>query len=172
MTSQTRTYRFSWRRTIAGAVSGGALAVGLLAGSGAPAAWADDTDTTTQAEAPPTTAEQVLAIIESEYDTGAGGGQVSNLIHEVMKLRAMGFYPSPANKQAIVAALDYRPNEGPLVKALQETVAYQRKIQAQMAAMGSQQNPLVLGTSQLPQGQAPAPANPGTAGATVSQPAG
>jgi len=48
----------------------------------------------------------VLAIIESEYDTGAGGGQVSNLIHEVMKLRAMGFYPSPANiRERIDAAV-------------------------------------------------------------------
>src|SRR5690242_3503474 len=119
LTGETSGFGSGWRR----AVAGGALAVGLLVGFGAPVALADDDDPTTQADAPPPmTADQVLAIIQSDYDTGAGGGQLSNLIHEVLSLRAQGFYPSNANKQAIVAALDHRPNQAPLVKALQQTV--------------------------------------------------
>ena len=37
------------------------------------------------------TADEALAIIAKEYDMGAGGGQLSNLIHEVLTLRAQGF---------------------------------------------------------------------------------
>ena len=40
---------------------------------------------------PDMTADQALAIIDADYDTGAGGGQLSNLIHQVMKLRSQGF---------------------------------------------------------------------------------
>ena len=80
------------------------------------------------------TADQALAIIDSDYDLGAGGGQLSNLIHEVLVLRAQGFKPSNANKLAIEEALEHRPNQTPLVEALKETLAYQRKMQAQAAA--------------------------------------
>ena len=37
------------------------------------------------------TADQALSIIATDYDTGAGGGQLSNLVHQVMKLRSQGF---------------------------------------------------------------------------------
>ena len=168
-----------WRRTVAGTLASSAVALGLVAGFGAPTALADDGDPTPQADAPPAmTADQVLAIIAKDYDTGAGGGQLSNLIHSVLKLRAQGFYPSNANKQAIVKALDYRPNQAPLVAALQETLAYQNKVKAQMAASGQQPNPIVMGVNQLPPGQQPTPANPGNAGAfiggglPISQPVG
>ena len=50
-----------------------------------------------------------------------------------------GFKPSNANKVAIQEALDKRPNQAPLVEALKETVAYQRRIQAQAAAQQQQQ---------------------------------
>ena len=118
-------------RAVKGAVASSAMAIGLLMGVGAPAALADPATPSTETETPPAmTADEALAIIDKDYDTGAGGGQVSNLIHDVMKLRALGFKPSNANKEAITKALDYRPNEVPLIQALQETLAYQRKMQA------------------------------------------
>ena len=136
MTSQN-----GWRR-LAGALAGGAVAGALIVGIGAPTALAapgDDDTTATDAPAAPTmTAEQALAIIQQDYDLGAGGGQLSNLIHEVLVLRNLGFKPSKANQTAIVEALEKRPNQAPLIEALKETVAYQRRIQAQAAgATGS-----------------------------------
>jgi len=38
----------------------------------------------------------VLDDIGAQYDTGAGGGQVSELIHVALKMRALGFVPSRA----------------------------------------------------------------------------
>jgi len=152
MTSQTVTIR--WRRTVRGAAIG-TLAAGLMVGFGSPAALADPETTTpvapsptAQADTPPTTAGDVLAIIAADYDLGAGGGQVSNLIRDVMTLRAQGFYPSNSNKQALEKALDYRPNQGPLVEALQETLAYQRKVQSQMSGQSSTQPGLGIGINQ------------------------
>ena len=49
-------------------------------------------------EAPPQTADEVLAIIYRDYDAGSGGGQLSNLIHSVMQMRSQGFKPSKANR--------------------------------------------------------------------------
>ena len=74
----------------------------------------------------------MLAIIYRDYDVGSGGGQLSNLIHSVMQMRSQGFKPSKANRDAIVEALDHRPNQGPLVQALKETLAYQQKQKEQM----------------------------------------
>ncbi|OBB04765.1 hypothetical protein A5662_11150 [Mycobacteriaceae bacterium 1482268.1] len=135
MTSQNR-----WRR-VAGVVAGSAIAGVLLAGIGAPnvfAAPADDNATDTEAPAPTMTGEQALAIIQQDYDLGAGGGQLSTLVHEVLVLRNLGFKPSNANKTAIVEALDKRPNQAPLVEALKATVAHQRKLQAQQQAQQQQ----------------------------------
>jgi hypothetical protein len=56
----------------------------------------------------------------------------------VLVLRNLGFRPSNANKLAIQDALDHRPNQAPLVAALKETVAYQRKLQAQAVAQQQQ----------------------------------
>ncbi len=53
-----------------------------------------------------------------------------------MALRAQGFRPSNANRQAIEAALEHRPHQTPLIEALKETLAYQRKLQAQAAMAG------------------------------------
>ncbi|WP_232425766.1 hypothetical protein [Mycobacterium sp. JS623] len=103
------------------------------------------------------TADQVLAIIDQDYDTGAGGGQLSTLIHDVLKLRAQGFMPSNANKDAIVKALDYRPNQQPLIDALKETLAYQHKMQAlQKNANNPQQPGYNVGIGQPPAGMGPA----------------
>lgn len=130
-----------WRR-VAGALAGSAIAGALIAGFGSPTAWsapADDQTTNTEAPAvPEMTADQAIAIIDKEYDTGSGGGQLSNLVHQVLALRNAGYKPSNANKEAIVAALDKRPNQAPLVDALRETIAYQQRIMTQAQAQQQQ----------------------------------
>lgn len=135
MTSQN-----GWRR-VAGALAGGAIAGALIVGVGTPTALAVPADDSTDTEAPaqPTmTGEQALAIIQQDYDLGAGGGQLSNFVHEVLVLRNLGFRPSKANQAAIVEALEKRPNQAPLLEALKATVAYQRRIQAQAQAQQAQ----------------------------------
>lgn len=152
MTSQTRR-NTGWLRTATGALATGALAAGLMAAVGGPVAWADpassDASSTEGAAPPPMTADQALAMIDSEYDTGSGGGQLSNLIHEVLKLRAQGYMPSKGNREAIEAALDKRPNQAPLIEALNETLVYQHRNQMRAAAQAPQQAnvnpPLILG---------------------------
>ena len=137
MTSQN-----GWRR-VAGALAGSAIAGALIVGVATPTALAvpgDDGTTDTDAPATPTmTGDEALAIIQRDYDLGAGGGQLSQLIHEVLVLRNLGFKPSNANKVAIQKALDHRPNQAPLIAALKSTIAYQRKIQAQSVAQQQQQ---------------------------------
>jgi hypothetical protein len=170
MTSHTGKNRSAWRRAVTGAVAGGALAVGLMVGLGAVTALAEPADPTTQTDTPPTmTADEALAIIATDYDMGAGGGQLSNLIHEVLVLRAQGFYPSNSNKQAIEKALDYRPNQKPLIDALQDTLAYQRKLQAQSLMQGQQQqSPFVMGINQPPPGIPQDPTEPNNGGVFIS----
>lgn len=103
-----------WRRALTGAVASGALAAGMLIG--APAAQADIVDQ-----------------IGLKYMQGAGGGQVSTLVQDVIRLRSQGFRPSKGNLDALQAGWDFLPNQAKLVAALQQTEAYQRKIQAQSA---------------------------------------
>ncbi|ART69656.1 hypothetical protein BTO20_14580 [Mycobacterium dioxanotrophicus] len=173
MTSQTSGNR--WRVAVTGAVAGSALAAGLLAGVGAPIALADpaadaNANAAATADAPPAapemTADEALAIIDKEYDTGAGGGQISQLIHSILQLRAQGFKPSNGNREAIVAALDKRPNQTPLIDALKNTLAYQRKLQAR--ANGSQSSGgISAGINQTGPGQVPIPGAPGTPGISL-----
>ena len=150
-----------WHRLV-GALAASAIAGTLFVGIGAPTAIAapgDDETTDTEAPAEPAmTGDQALAIIQQDYDLGAGGGQLSNFVHEVLVLRNLGFRPSKANQKAIVEALEKRPNQAPLLEALKATVAYQRKLQAQQAAQMEQgANP------GFAIGGAPAPFNqPGT----------
>ena len=108
-----------WRRAFTGAVASGAVATGLLLGMGVGTAHAD-----------------VLDDIDAEYDTGAGGGQISNLIHSAMKLRSLGFVPSKGNVTDLEAALDKRPNQSPLIEALEQTVEYQKRNQARRRRPG------------------------------------
>ena len=150
------------------AVVSSAMAATLLTGFGAATALAEPGDSCTGAEcakndpatpnaqtgpAPAMTADQVLAIIDQDYDTGAGGGQLSTLIHDVLKLRALGFKPSNANKDAIVKALGYRPNQQPLIDALKETLAYQHRLQAIQANSNNPSQPgYNFGIGQAPPG--------------------
>ena len=164
MTSQN-----GWRR-LAGALAGTAIAGALIVGFGPPTAMSAPGDDTTETETPATptmTGDEALAIIQQDYDMGAGGGQLSNLVHEVLVLRNLGFMPSNANKVAIQEALDKRPNQGPLVAALKATIAYQRKIQAQSAAQQQQQQGAQPGFAI---GGAPAPFDQG--GAIMGGPGG
>lgn len=165
MTSQTSRPSV-WRRAAVGAVASGALVAGLLVGT--PVAWSDP-----EAPADPASpitpgpadrgspitpggsaaaagaqpgemsADEALSIIASSYDTGAGGGKLSQLIHSVLKLRAQGFYPSQGNRDAIVAALDKRPNQAPLIAALENTLSFQRRNQQRGMAAGNQGSPSI-----------------------------
>jgi hypothetical protein len=151
MTSQNR------RRRVVGALACGVVAGALFAGIGAPTAIAAPGDDTTDTEAPKMTGEQALAIIQQDYDLGAGGGQLSNYVHEVLALRDLGFRPSKANQTAIAEALEKRPNQAPLVEALKATVSYQRRIQAQAQAQQQGQ-----GGNGFSIGGAPAPFDQGS----------
>ncbi len=110
------------------------------------------------------TADEVLTIIATEYDTGAGGGKLSNLIHDVLTLRAQGFKASNANKIAIEEALEKRPNQTPLIEALEQTLAYQLTQKARQAAAGTPPGGFVAGINQLPPGQTPDPTDPDNTG--------
>jgi hypothetical protein len=172
MTSQTSGNR--WRRAVTGTVAGSALAAGLLAGVGAPTALADpaadaNANAAAAADAPPApemTADEALAVIDKEYDTGSGGGQISTLIHSILLLRSQGFKPSNANRDAIVAALDKRPNQTPLIDALKNTLAYQRKLQARANGAASSGG-ISAGINQTGPGQVPIPGSPQTPGVSL-----
>ena len=68
-------------------------------------------------------------------------------------------------RQAIAKALDKRPNQAPLIEALKETLAYQRKLQAQTQNADSPSQPgFNLGQTPLPPGVPPDPGNPNNTG--------
>lgn len=164
MASQASRSRAGWRR----AVAGSALAVGLLVGAGAPTAFAVPTTGSDEPPAPKMSTDQAIAIVAQDYDTGAGGGQISQLIHEVLVLRSQGYRPSKANGKAISEALDKRPNQTPLVEALKNTIANQRKQQGRANSQIPQQGGFDPGVGQFPEGIAPIPggagAQPGPSG--------
>jgi hypothetical protein len=177
MTSETGKERIVWRRAVIGGVASGVLVAGLMAGFAAPTAFAEPaepTDTRAPGEsctgedcakpvageaveaAPTMSADQVLSIIHTEYAQGDGGGQISKLIDDAMTLRALGFKPSNANAAALAEALDHRPNQVPLVEALKDTIAYQRKLKAQMENNATGQQPgYTFGVGQAPPGMGP-----------------
>lgn len=74
----------------------------------------------------------VLDDLAAQYSTGAGAGQVANLLGDALNLRQQGFAPKPADLAAVKAALDKRPNQAPLLSALATTVAHQKKRQSQL----------------------------------------
>jgi hypothetical protein len=177
MTLQTGKNRYDWRRVLVGGVASGAMAASLLTGFGVSTAFAqpaEPTDTRAPGEsctgadcakpvageaaeaAPTMSADQVLSIIHTEYSQGDGGGQISKLIDDAMTLRALGFKPSNSNAAALVEALDHRPNQVPLVEALKDTIAYQRKLKAQMENNATGQQPgFNMGVGQPPPGMGP-----------------
>lgn len=130
-------------RAVTGAVAGTMVAAGLVFG---PAATAH---------------ADVLDDLAEQYAVGSGGGQLSNLLKLSLKLRALGFKPSKANLAEITEAMEYRPNQNPLIEALKDTIAYQQKIKAQMEILRQyQQNQNAANSAVMGAGQMPADSNP------------
>jgi hypothetical protein len=131
-----------WRRAAVAGVASAGMTVSLALGSlgfGTATANAD-----------------VLDDLAQQYSTGAGAGQVANLLRTSLQLRAQGFKPKPTDYAAIKAAMDRNANQAPLIEALQGAVANQLKQQRQMGGKGGQ-SPIVLGTTADPNW---APGNP------------
>ncbi len=143
-------------------ITGAVVAVGLVFGPAAPAS------------------ADVLDDLADDYAVGSGGGQLSNLLRTSLKLRALGFKPSKSNLAEIANAMDYRPNQNPLISALKDTIAYQQKIRAQMQILQQYQqqqngaNNAVMGAGQMPgdsnPAQVPGAAAPGAAAPGAAQP--
>lgn len=132
MTTENAATGISLRRWTAGALVGVAAAAGLGTGL-APMASAEPENSSQEQPAQRVSPDQVLQMISEQYQTGSGGGQVSKLIEQVMTLRQRGVRPSAANSQALLDGLNARPNQKPLIEALQATLTYQRRILQQSA---------------------------------------
>lgn len=129
--------RGAWRRGVLTGIASVTVAVGMVFGSTG-VAHAD-----------------VLDDLAEQYAIGASGGQLSKLLKVSLKLRAMGYKPSQKYLDQLTAAMEYRPNQNPLIEALKNTIAYQAKIKAQMdvlQAAQSQQNAsgAAMGAGQMP----------------------
>jgi hypothetical protein len=114
------------------------------------------------ATATPATGD-VLDQLADEYAVGAGGGQLSNLLKLSLKLRSMGFKPSRQYLDELKAAMEYRPNQLPLIDALKDTIAYQQKLKAQMEILSNAQSQQGAATGA---GAAPGPGSPASVVAT------
>ena len=137
------------------ALEGGATAGGATAAATATAATGGD----------------VLDQLAEEYAVGAGGGQLSNLLRMSLKLRAMGFKPSRPYLEEISTAMKYRPNQGPLISALKNTIAYQQKIRAQTQVLQQAQSQQGANSAVMGAGQMPGDSNPGAPAAPAPAPA-
>ena len=143
--------RHPWRRGVLNSIAGVAVAVGMVFGS------------TGIAQA------DVLDELADQYAIGSGGGQLSNLLKVSLKLRAMGYKPSKAYLDEIAAAMDYRPNQNPLINALKDTIAYQAKIKAQTEMLQKAQSQQNANSAVMGSGQMPSDGNPGGMTAGGSQ---
>ena len=111
-----------WRRGVLTGIASVTVAVGMVFGS------------TGVAQA------DVLDDLAEQYAIGASGGQLSKLLKVSLKLRAMGYKPSQKYLDQLTEAMEYRPNQNPLIEALKNTIAYQAKIKAQMEVMQAAQS--------------------------------
>lgn len=121
--------------------------------------------------APAAASGDVLDQLAQEYAVGAGGGQLSNLLRMSLKLRAMGFKPSKANLAEISQAMNYRPNQIPLIEALKDSIAYQQKVKAQMEILQQYQQRQGANSAVMGAGQMPGDSNPGAPPAAAAAPA-
>jgi hypothetical protein len=119
------------KKTAAAGFASTGMAVALMLGFGPAIAHAD-----------------VLDDVAGEYASGAGGGQVSNLVVQSIKLRNMGFKPTQSQLAKITDALNQRPNQTPLVHALQDTIAAQNRLKSEAQAAQGGQNPVSIGINQ------------------------
>ncbi|MBV9088709.1 MAG: hypothetical protein JO044_02210 [Mycobacteriaceae bacterium] len=122
---------FTWRRTATAALAGVGVAVTLVLAAGPGIARAD-----------------VLDDLGKEFTTASGAGPIATLVNQSLKLRAMGFRPTKVQLDGITQAENYRPNQTPLIKALQETVAGQTRLQQQAQALQGGQNQYTVGINQ------------------------
>ena len=160
----------NWLRGTRNGLGVGLTAVGMILSSAA-IAPADPAASPTPSPVTQSTAAQgassapvsgdILDQLAEEYAVGSGGGQLSNLLKTVLKLRAMGFKPSKANLAEIQTAMNYRPNQNPLINALKDTIAYQAKLKGQLeilqqALSGQNANSAVMGAGPMPGASNPA----------------
>ncbi len=163
----------SQRRLIVGAVAGAGLALSLGLGSAAADPETPTPTPPTQAAGTPglqltggaaggtptvpgrqatgaqaPSSAYVLDQLSTEFTRGTGAGQVANLLNEALNLRAQGFPPKPGDLAAVQAAIAKRPNQGPLIAALQATVAHQHQLQSQMGSSSQNQPQLGFGINQ------------------------
>lgn len=145
MTSQTSTRTIAgWRRTVTSLVAATVMAVGMMFGFGSATARAD-----------------IITDLVQEFSTAAGAGQVANLLNQSLQLSGKGFRPTRGQLSAIEEANGYRPNQTPLVRALQDTVDGQTR--ALQLAQAGQENPYTIGINQYD------PDNPDNGGVTVGE---
>ncbi len=158
-----------WRRSVATSLAGTVVASGLVSGFTAPAALAQPSDSSTQSQDAATqerprrvSGDQILMTISQEYQTGSGGGQVSKLIDQVITLRKRGVRLSNSNAQALAAALDKRPNQKPLINALEGALSDQRRQFARggIQAPGGAPPVAAPGSPHSPMGGGYSPGNP------------
>jgi hypothetical protein len=121
MTLQGRKTISVWRRTATAALASSGMALVLMLGSGPAIARAD-----------------VFDDLGNEFSTASGAGQVSKLLNESLKLRAMGFRATKAETDGVVKSQNYRPNQTPMIHALQDAVAGQTHRMQQAQAAGGQ----------------------------------
>lgn len=153
--------------------SAGTQAAGT-AGSSSSAASSSSASSASSANAaatPATASGDVLDQLAQEYAVGSGGGQLSNLLKMSLKMRAMGYKPSKANLAEIAQAMDYRPNQIPLIEALKDAIAYQQKIRAQMEILQQYQQRQGANSAVMGAGQMPGDSNPGAPAAAAAAPA-
>jgi hypothetical protein len=128
-----------WTKTVAAGLASTGMAGVLMFGLGPATARAD-----------------VLDDLAKEFTTAAGGGQMSDLLNQSLQLRAMGYRPTRAAYDSITNALNYRPNQVPLIHALQASLAGQMKQKQQVDTMaGNGQQCCTVGINQYD------PTNPG-----------
>ena len=116
--------------------------------------------TTTAAAAGSRAAGDVLDQLAEEYAIGSGGGQLSNLLKASLKMRSMGYRPSKANLEALSQAMQYRPNQLPMIQALKDTIAYQQKVMAQTQILRQAQSQMNANSAIMGAGQMPSDSNP------------
>ncbi len=101
-----------------------------------------------QATGPAPSYAYVLDQLSTEFSRGSGAGQVANLLNEALTLRAQGFPPRPGDLMAVQAAVAKRPNQGPLIAALQGTIAHQHQMQSQSGSSSQGQPQVGFGINQ------------------------
>lgn len=97
---------------------------------------------------PATASADVLDDLAQEFTTASGAGQVAGLLNQSLKLRAMGFKPTKAQLDNIQDALKYRPNQKPLIGALEEAISFQTTRMQQAQAIAGQGGPTTIGINQ------------------------